>query len=213
MLRALPPLLALLSLALPALAPEVRALESTPTRSERARMTLASSLDAVAPGQPFRLGLRQVLAPGWHTYWRNPGDAGTPPEIAFTLPEGASATGFEWPAPERIPFGPLVNYGYENAVLLPLTVTPPATLRPGDVFTIEAQASWLVCEKVCIPEEGVFRLDLPVEAAPRPDPALAADFRAAEAALPRPSPGTRRWASRARRARCGWRGRTFPPPW
>ncbi|ONG53542.1 cytochrome C biogenesis protein, partial [Pseudoroseomonas deserti] len=79
----------------------------------------------------------------------------------------------------------------EGAVVLPLTVTPPASLKPGDVFTLEARASWLVCEKVCIPEEGVFRLDFPVEAAPRMDPAQAADFAGAEAALPRPAP----WAA------------------
>ncbi|MXP62538.1 cytochrome C biogenesis protein [Roseomonas sp. M0104] len=151
-------------------------------------MTLAAEVDAVAPGQSFRLGLRQVLAPGWHTYWRNAGDAGAPPEISFTAPDGTKTTGFDWPAPQRIPFGPLVNYGYEGHVLLPLTVTPPASLKPGDVFTLEAQANWLVCEQVCVPEEGSFRLDFPAEAAPRPDPALAEAFREAEAALPRPSP-------------------------
>ncbi|HWX49766.1 MAG TPA: protein-disulfide reductase DsbD domain-containing protein [Roseomonas sp.] len=183
MLRAFLPLLAVLSLATPALA-----LESAPVRSERATLTLAAEVDAVAPGQPFRLGLRQVLAPGWHTYWRNAGDAGAPPEITFTAPEGTRTTGFDWPAPQRIPFGPLVNYGYEGHVLLPLTVTPPASLKPGEVFTLEAQANWLVCEQVCVPEEGSFRLDFPVEAAARPDPALAGPFREAEAALPRPSP-------------------------
>ena len=183
MLRALIPTLALLAFASPALA-----LESAPARSERASMTLAAEVDSVAPGQPFRLGLRQVLAPGWHTYWRNPGDAGASPEIGFTAPEGTRTTAIDWPAPQRIPFGPLVNYGYEGHVLLPLTVTPPASLKPGDVFTLEARANWLVCEQVCVPEEGSFRLDFPVEAAARPDPVLAGTFREAEAALPRPSP-------------------------
>ena len=182
LLRAAPVLAALL-LAAPALA-----LESLPVSSERARMTLAAAPEAIAPGQAFRIGLKQQLAPGWHTYWINPGDAGTPPELEFTLPEGASAGAIDWPAPHRIPFGPLVNYGYEGQALLPLTVTPPASLKPGDVFTIEAKGSWLVCADICIPEEGVFRLDLPVEAAPRPDAALAAAFQQAEAELPRPSP-------------------------
>ncbi|MBO1075095.1 thioredoxin family protein [Roseomonas marmotae] len=151
-------------------------------------MTLAAEVAAIAPGEPFRIGLRQRLAPGWHTYWQNPGDAGTPPEIALALPEGASAGAIQWPAPQRIPYGPLVNYGYEGATLLPLEVTPPATLAPGQSFTIEAQASWLVCEQVCIPEEGRFTLTLPVEASPRPDPAMAVLFQRAEAELPRPSP-------------------------
>ncbi|MFB9970505.1 protein-disulfide reductase DsbD domain-containing protein [Pseudoroseomonas cervicalis] len=214
------PWLAPALLALTVLAGPAAALESAPVASERARMTLAAEVQSVAPGQPFRVGLRQSLAPGWHTYWKNPGDAGTPPELSFTLPEGASATGFDWPAPYRMPFGPLVNYGYEGQVLLPLTVTPPADLRPGDVFTIEAEGSWLVCEKVCIPEEGVFRLDLPVEPTARPDPALADAFRAAEASLPRPplagQPGLRGAGGRAAagqprfRPRRGARGAVLP---
>ncbi|UFN47544.1 thioredoxin family protein [Roseomonas sp. OT10] len=169
------------------------ALESLPVESPRARVTLVSEAAAVAPGQPVRLLLRQVLAPGWHTYWSNPGDAGAPPELALTLPPGASVTPLAFPAPQRIPFGPLVNFGYEGEVAFPLTLTPPADLPAGGVLTVEASGTWLTCADVCIPEEGSFRLDLPVEAAPRPDPAEAAAFAAAEASLPRPSP----WAARA----------------
>ena len=177
--------LALLLSALPALA---QAGESAPVRSERATMTLAAEVASVAPGQPFRIGLRQRLAPGWHTYWKNPGDAGLPPELALSLPDGASAGAFSWPAPQRIPFGPLVNYGYEGAVLLPLVVTPPPGLRPGQSFTVEASGQWLVCAQVCIPEEGRFSLTLPVEASARPDPAMAPLFLQAESELPRPAP-------------------------
>ena len=151
-------------------------------------MTLATEVASVAPGQPFRIGLRQQLAPGWHTYWINPGDAGTPPELALTLPGGSSSGEIQWPAPHRIPFGPLVNYGYEGGTLLPLTVTPPADLQPGQSFTIQAQGNWLVCEKICIPEEGSFTVTLPVEPTARPDPAMAPLFQQAESELPRPSP-------------------------
>ncbi|MBX6747234.1 MAG: cytochrome C biogenesis protein, partial [Acetobacteraceae bacterium] len=175
------------------LAPAVQAAESEALRSPRAVASLVADQEAVAPGQPFQAGLRLRLAPGWHTYWKNPGDAGAPPEINLTLPEGAEAGGIAWPAPRRIAYGPLVNYGYEGEVLLPLRVTPPASLAPGETFAIEAEANWLVCEQLCIPEEGRFRLELPVAAAPRTDAALAPLFTAAEAAQPRPSP----WAARA----------------
>ncbi|WP_144186884.1 protein-disulfide reductase DsbD family protein [Elioraea rosea] len=164
------------------------AVESAPVTSPRATVTVVSSVEAIAPGRPFRIALRQRLAPGWHTYWTNPGDAGAPPEMALALPEGASASDLAFPTPERIPYGPLVNFGYENEVLFLATVTPPAALQPGDRFALEASASWLVCEKICIPEEGVFRLDLPVEGTPRPAAASAEMIRAGEAALPRPSP-------------------------
>ena len=189
-MRAMPRILAALFLLLPLAA---WAGESAPVRSPRATVTLVADQAAVAPGGTVMLGLRLRLAPGWHTYWKNAGDAGAPPEIALTLPEGATAGQIAWPAPERIEYGPLVNYGYHGEVVLPLPVSLPAGLAPGGTLLVEANATWLVCEQVCIPEEGVFRLDIPVEAAPRADPATAPLFAAAEAARPRPSP----WQARA----------------
>ncbi len=164
------------------------ALESAPFSSAQTSVTLVSDAAVIAPGQPFRLGLRQVIAPGWHTYWSNPGDAGEPPQLTLTLPEGASSGELQFPAPERIPYGPLVNFGYENEVVFPLTVTPPAGLRAGDSFQVKADGYWLVCQDICIPEEASFTLDLPVGASPQPAADTASMFTAAEAAMPRPSP-------------------------
>lgn len=169
------------------LAGPAAALDSLAVESPRASVVLTADHEAVAPGQTLRLLLRFRMADGWHTYWQNPGDAGGPPEIAWTLPEGASAGPLQFPAPHRIPYPPLLNYGYTGAVAFPVTVTVPRGLPPGEVFTLEAEARWLICADICIPEEGVFRLDLPVEATPRPA-ANAALFTAAEASLPRPSP-------------------------
>ncbi len=139
-----------ITLAHPALA-----LESAPVTSSRAVVTLVSDVDAVAPGQPFHLGLRMRLAPGWHTYGRDPGDAGVPTEIALDLPQGAKAGGIDWPPAQRFTEGPLVTYGYTGDVLLPVTVTA------GGEVAVTAHANWLVCKDICVPEEGVFRLDLP----------------------------------------------------
>ncbi|MEO3472603.1 protein-disulfide reductase DsbD domain-containing protein [Roseomonas sp. CAU 1739] len=174
--------------ALMAAAPTAWAIESAPVTSPRATVTLIADQAALAPGQPFRVALRQRLAPGWHTYWINPGDAGQPPEVTLALPEGATAGAMRFPAPQRIPFGPLVNFGYEGEAVFNIPVTPPASLRPGETFTLVADATWLVCEQVCIPENGAFRLDIPVEAAPRPDPVTGPTFTAAEAAEPRAGP-------------------------
>ncbi|TCZ56716.1 protein-disulfide reductase DsbD family protein [Roseicella aquatilis] len=190
----------LLAAALILLAPLARAGESASVRSPRATATLLSATAAVAPGEAVELGLRLRLAPGWHSYWSNPGDAGAAPEIALVSPPGAVAEPFRFPAPMRIPTGPLVSFGYEGEVLLPFRVVLPAGLAPGEVLAIEAEATWLVCAELCIPEEGRFRLDLPVAAAGRTDAALAPLFTAAEAAAPRPSP----WAARA--ALAGRRG-------
>lgn len=188
------------------------AAESEAVRSPRATATLVADRAAIAPGESFRLGLRLRLAPGWHTYWRNPGDAGAPPELTLALPEGMTAGPIAWPAPERIPYGPLVNFGYTGEVLLPLPVTAPAAAQPGESLRIAAEATWLVCEQVCIPEEGRFLLDLPVVPPPgRADPALAPLFAAAEAAAPRPSPWPAAAGFAGARGRLTLTGSEFAP--
>ncbi|MBV8167433.1 MAG: cytochrome C biogenesis protein, partial [Alphaproteobacteria bacterium] len=164
-----------------------RAAESDAVRSPQAEVRLISDVDAIAPGQPFRVALYQKLATGWHTYWTNPGDAGQPPELTLSLPEGARAGELTFGAPHRLPFGPLVNFGYEGTATFTMTVTPPATLKSGDRFALSGDATWLVCERICIPEEGSFRLDLPVATSAQPSADVPL-FVAAEAAQPRPSP-------------------------
>jgi thiol:disulfide interchange protein DsbD len=180
---------ALITFGLLAAAPAL-AVESAPVRSPRATATLAADVAAVAPGETFRVGLRLRLAPGWHSYWRNGGDAGAPPEVTLALPEGATAGPVAWPAPERIPYGPLVNFGYTGEVLLPMTVAVPAGLPPGEGFRVEAEATWLVCADVCIPEEGRFTLNLPAADRAVPSPVAAPLFEAAAARTPRPAPWT-----------------------
>ena len=157
------------------------ALESAAVRSDRATATLVSDADAVAAGRTVRVGLRLRLAPGWHTYWRNPGDAGIAPDFPLTLPAGSAAGPVAWPAPERMAEGPVSTYGYVGDLLLPVAVTPGA--GPLHVAT---HASWLVCKEVCVPEEGDLSLDLPV-GAPTPS-AEAGLFAAADLRTPRPSP-------------------------
>jgi thiol:disulfide interchange protein DsbD len=163
-----------------------QAAESSPAVSPRATVLLLAERSAIAPGQPFRVLLHQRLARGWHTYWINPGDAGAPPELRFDLPAGWRAGPLLFPAPRRIPYGPLLNFGYTGEAGFLLELTPPADLLPGETVTLRAEASWLVCADLCIPEEAEFTLTLPVAASPAP--ANLARFLAAEAALPRPAP-------------------------
>jgi len=155
----------------------------------RVRVDLVSEVRGVAPGQTFWIGLRQHIAPGWHTYWINPGDSGEPPRIEWTLPAGFTAGEFSWPPPERIRTGPAMSYGYSHEIVLPLPVTAPARLEPGSSVTLRGLASWLVCEKECIPEEAPVSLTLPVAVGtPAPDPEGASLIAAARRAVPSPSP-------------------------
>src|SRR5664280_166020 len=95
-------------------------------------------------------GLYFKLEPGWHIYWKNPGDAGEPPHIHWTLPNGISATPMQFPAPKRLPLGPLMDYGYEDEVLFPVTLNVAKTTKPG-LAVLHAHVDWLVCRGSCIP--------------------------------------------------------------
>ena len=71
-------------------------------------------------GSPTEAGLYFKLESGWHVYWKNAGDSGEPPRIKWTLPEGITAGPLQFPAPKRLPLGPLMDFGYEDEVLFPL---------------------------------------------------------------------------------------------
>ncbi len=154
--------------------------ESAPFATPRDTVSLVSESDTYAPGAPIRLGLRFQLAPGWHIYWKNPGAAGAPPTLAF---RAIGAAEFLWPAPERILEGPVTIYGYTGSVLLPMRITPQAGTEGP--LVLSAHASWLVCAKLCVPEEAEFHLTL-APGAPHPS-AEAPLFAETDARLPRPN--------------------------
>jgi thiol:disulfide interchange protein len=157
-----------------------RALESAPVSSRRAIATLVTDTDAIQPSKPFRVALRLRMANGWHTYWKNPGDAGVAPSLTI---EGVTQSPIDWPTPRRLAEGSVMTYAYTGEVLLPVTVT-------AATGAVRAHAQWLVCKDICVPEEGDFTLNLPL-GPPRPS-AQVALFAAHDRAVPRTSP----WAAR-----------------
>lgn len=145
---------------------------------------LAHAPQGVAPGATVWLGLRLQHAPKWHTYWKNPGDSGLPTELTWTLPAGVSAGAVDWPTPRKFPLGTLANYGYDGTVLLPVPLT--VTQAPsGATLPITLEATWLACRQECIPEEGRFTLNLPVQGSTA---GHAAEFEAALARRPVSAP-------------------------
>ncbi len=153
---------------------------SPPHTTVRDTATLITDTDAIAAGAPFHAALRLQLAPGWHTYWQNPGEAGVAPEIDWALPPGASAGVVEWPVPARVAEGPVTTFAYTGDVVLPVQITATGPL------TLKAHAEWLVCQQICVPEQADFAVDL-AAGAPAPS-AQAPLFAAAAAHRPVPSP-------------------------
>jgi thiol:disulfide interchange protein len=185
MMRFLAGLFLALTMALPAAA---QGPANLPGPAKHVAAELVAERQGIAPGETIHIALRQQIQKGWHTYWRNSGDSGEPTQIKWTLPDGWQAGGFIWAAPQRIPVGPLMNYGYEGEVLLPMTLTAPASAKPGDKVTLKAAVSLLVCAEICVPEDDALTLTLPVTGATASeDPKWGDAVEAAVAAAPKPA--------------------------
>ena len=155
---------------------------------------LVADAATVVPGQPFTAALHLRIPPGWHTYWQNPGDSGLPVAIAWKLPDGWKAGPPQWPIPRKhLEDGGLITYGYEGELVLMAELTPPANLPPGGTVTLQANASWLACEKTCVPGSAALTLTIPAGALAQP--ANTPLFEAARAQLPHagPPPFHLRW--------------------
>ena len=168
---------------------------ASPPAAELVQAELIAEPAAIKAGEPFWVGVRLRIKDHWHVYWRNPGDSGEAPTIAWQLPPGFAAGPIAWPTPQRIPVAHLANFGYEGETMLLARITPPPTLDASVPVALKADVTWLVCEKECIPGETSLTLALPVAgpgSAAAPDATTSAAFDAARRALPQPSP----WGAR-----------------
>jgi len=130
--------------------------------------SLVADTEAIAPGKPFTLGIRFVLADRWHLYWRFPGDSGAAPQVEWELPEGFTAGPIQWPLPHSLKAeGDLFTNVYEGEVLFPVEILPPAKL-PAGPLVFKGRLKWYVCSETCLPGSGEVTLDL---AAGTPKPA------------------------------------------
>jgi thiol:disulfide interchange protein DsbD len=155
-----------------------------PMSANLVQAELIADVASVAPGTPFRLGVRLKMTEGWHVNWINPGDAGLAPSIGWTLPDGFKAGILQWPLPGRFAAGPLTIFGYDREVLLMTDVRPPAQLPPGGNIELGADVSWLACAEECIPGSATLSLRLPVEATARKNDDHVKLFDDTEARLP-----------------------------
>ncbi|AWI90916.1 thiol:disulfide interchange protein [Methylobacterium sp. DM1] len=178
----------LLTLAAPGLAGAQGAMTAAKAK-DLVRASLVAESEALVPGRTVTLGLHMAMKPGWHVYWRNPGDSGLPPEMGWHLPAGYTVGPVQWPVPERIPVQTLMNFGYEGAVTLLVPLKVPEDARVGETARLSGTLSYLVCEEICIPGSSELSLDLPVAASAELASGQAALFARARAALPEAAPG------------------------
>ena len=158
---------------------------AAPVYTDNAEAELHARSSHAVPGASFRVALRLRPQPGWHTYWRNPGDSGLPTTIDWQLPEGVTAGAIQWPLPATYRLADVVNYGYGEQTLHVVDMQLPRDWPAGKPLRLRAEAEWLICSDICVPESASLRLDLPTAETPAaPDPVWAPDFETAEARLP-----------------------------
>lgn len=169
-----------------------------PTGGALVAVQMVASVGRAAAGQPLWVGLRYTVAPGWHIYWENPGDSGLATELTLGPGEGWTAGPVRYPGPDRYALpGDIVNYGYAGEAALLVSVTPDASLKPGDKLTIPWKSDWLVCHDECLRGSAEGTFSLPVAREGRSSATGALDPFLAR--LPTPAPEAPVWDGAAGR--------------
>jgi DsbC/DsbD-like thiol-disulfide interchange protein/cytochrome c biogenesis protein CcdA len=150
------------------------------------RPALVAESSHPAAGTTTTVALVMKTEPGWHGYWKNPGDSGFETEIDWRLPTGVTASPLRYPMPDAQLITGLMSYVYEGDYAPLLDITVPPGLAAGTPLAIRAHLRWLACTReICVPEQGDIALDLTVGDG-APDAGASARFDAWRAALPRP---------------------------
>lgn len=147
------------------------------------RLELLTDRASIAPNGQADLVIRQTIAPGWHTYWTNPGDAGQAMRVTWHLPAGFAISPARWPAPRTITVGGIESFGYQDTASTVFTLHAPDHL-PASPPTIKADVETLVCSSICVPEYD--HLSYTFDAGKAASPAA---IDAARRALPLPVTG------------------------
>src|SRR3984885_6214445 len=162
-----------------------------PVRAQHLTVELLPLSGSIQPGATQLIGLHFTLDKGWHVYWVNAGDSGEPPSVKWTLPPSITAGPMQFPAPRRLPLGPLMDFGYEDEVLFPMTLSADSTLKVPSNTQLSAHVNWLVCREVCIPGKADLAVPLQIASQKGPiDPARQALFDHFHSLLPQPLPAS-----------------------
>ena len=129
---------------------------SNPVETGHAKASLITNLQD-SQQESFYIGVRLEMQEGWHTYWENPGDSGSPFDATWEVAQGVIVENVEWPTPITIPYPPLMTFGYEGDVVFPFKVFRAID---SDLSSITVDFNFLICADICIPEKASLTLDL-----------------------------------------------------
>ena len=161
-------------------------LYSTADESRHTHASLVADVARATPGTSMTVGVLLRMDPGWHTYWVNPGESGLATTVRWTVPPGVVVSDLLWPLPEKtIEAGEVLTYGYSNETMLLAKVQFPTAMPAQGAVKLQAEISWLECQKTCVPGSVTVTLTIPIgeQSTPSPD---APDIARYRAALPRP---------------------------
>lgn len=141
----------------------LQTLQAFQVKTDNAEVQLISEQSSIAPGETFWIGIQMNIREGWYVYYRNPGDSGLPMTINWTQERDYNISDIKWPYPKwKDVSGGLTSYVYEDSILYMMEAVAPDDLEPGSKITLSAEADWLICEDICIPEYADISLTLPV---------------------------------------------------
>jgi DsbC/DsbD-like thiol-disulfide interchange protein len=124
---------------------------------EKLRLIGATSM----PDKVLLVGVEMKMAPGWHSYWRRPGDSGIAPSFDWSASENLSEVNLLWPAPERFDLPDDMTVGYQGRVVWPVLVKPADPARP---VKLRLHMRYGVCSDICVPGDAELTLDMPADA-------------------------------------------------
>lgn len=178
----------------------VAALAQSVSDQPHTRVELIAASRTPAAGQMLDVGIELTPRAGWHTYWKNPGDAGAPTRVSWSLPAGTAAPAdLNYPVPGTLVVSGLMNHVYEKANVLTTRIAVPAGLAAGTAYPVQVQVDWLVCShEQCVPEAATLSLPLVIGDGAA-DAANAPRLVAAAAALPKPLAAAATWARQGNR--------------
>ena len=140
---------------------------ANPVKDGHVEVELAATQKVIVPGKPFYIGLAMIHEKGWHSYWLNPGDSGFPAKLHWTQDNALKISDIFWPTPHPVKTGPLTNYAYKDAILLPMLAEAPATMKPGQTIVMKLHVDWLMCKDICLP--GKADVELPLKVGTKPE--------------------------------------------